>query len=318
MDRDLLESMLADGLSLAAIGRRVGRHESTVAAYVGMYGLHAVNVEKHAARGGLTREQLEPLVQAGMSIAQIAAELHRSKATVRHWLRQHEMKTRPSRMRRVAQSRAARTAGLSRTTMRCVVHGETEFAVTRGGYFRCLLCRSAAVTKRRRRVKEILVAEAGGKCILCGYDRCVAALEFHHRDRANKRFELSERGVTRSLARLTRRPVSARCFAATATLRSRPVSLARSLRLAYNAPSPRRIRGSSFRGSSTGRCARLLIERLWVRVPPPEFFAVWFRPGANSTAPGLRTPGPGPNTGATRPPARRVCARPRLRSRLPR
>ncbi len=42
--------------------------------------------------------------------------------------------------------------------------------------------------------------EAGGACVVCGYDRYVGALEFHHLVPAEKRFALSHRGVTRSLA----------------------------------------------------------------------------------------------------------------------
>ena len=34
---------------------------------------------------------------------------------------------------------------------------------------------------------------------MCGYDRCVGALEFHHLVPAEKRFSLSHRGVARSL-----------------------------------------------------------------------------------------------------------------------
>jgi 5-methylcytosine-specific restriction endonuclease McrA len=49
-------------------------------------------------------------------------------------------------------------------------------------------------------VKQILVAEAGGACALCGYCRSRAALEFHHIDPAAKRFAVAARGVTRSLA----------------------------------------------------------------------------------------------------------------------
>jgi hypothetical protein len=49
-------------------------------------------------------------------------------------------------------------------------------------------------------MKEILVAEAGGCCAICGYERCLAALEFHHVDRASKSFSVAARGVTRSLA----------------------------------------------------------------------------------------------------------------------
>jgi hypothetical protein len=49
-------------------------------------------------------------------------------------------------------------------------------------------------------VKQTLVDEAGGRCAVCGYDRCVAALHFHHVDPSEKRFALSVRGVARSLA----------------------------------------------------------------------------------------------------------------------
>jgi hypothetical protein len=45
-----------------------------------------------------------------------------------------------------------------------------------------------------------LVAAAGGRCRLCGYKRCLAALQFHHLDPPQKRFVISRQGVTRSFA----------------------------------------------------------------------------------------------------------------------
>jgi hypothetical protein len=84
----------------------------------------------------------------------------------------------------------------------CSVHGEAEF-VQRGdtGTWRCVPCRAEAVTDRRRRVKAILVEEAGGRCATCGYDRCMAALQFHHVDPKTKHFSLGRKGVARSLER---------------------------------------------------------------------------------------------------------------------
>lgn len=38
----------------------------------------------------------------------------------------------------------------------------------------------------------------GGKCIFCKYNRCSAALDFHHLDEDNKNFGLSQKGMTRS------------------------------------------------------------------------------------------------------------------------
>lgn len=49
-------------------------------------------------------------------------------------------------------------------------------------------------------MKEILVAEAGGRCVLCGYDRYFGALRFHHVDPAEKAFSLSDKGIARSIA----------------------------------------------------------------------------------------------------------------------
>jgi len=38
----------------------------------------------------------------------------------------------------------------------------------------------------------------GGKCIVCGYNKCTWALEFHHIDPKEKEFSISDKGYTRS------------------------------------------------------------------------------------------------------------------------
>lgn len=48
-----------------------------------------------------------------------------------------------------------------------------------------------AVIRFRQRRKQELVYIMGGKCSLCGYDKCIAALDFHHTDPNNKKFQLS-------------------------------------------------------------------------------------------------------------------------------
>lgn len=40
--------------------------------------------------------------------------------------------------------------------------------------------------KRRERLKNECVKKLGGKCIVCGYDKCNAALDFHHKDSKGK------------------------------------------------------------------------------------------------------------------------------------
>ena len=43
----------------------------------------------------------------------------------------------------------------------------------------------------RQKRKEDLVYVMGGKCVLCGYDKCMSALEFHHVDKSKKERQLS-------------------------------------------------------------------------------------------------------------------------------
>lgn len=55
-----------------------------------------------------------------------------------------------------------------------------------------------AVTKRRKKLKEMVVRYKGGKCMISGYDKHVGALELHHLEDSQKEFGLSTKGLTRS------------------------------------------------------------------------------------------------------------------------
>lgn len=59
-----------------------------------------------------------------------------------------------------------------------------------------------AVHARRKKVRMMAVEYEGGRCQKCGYDRCMEALEFHHRDPAQKDFSISSKGYTRSWKRV--------------------------------------------------------------------------------------------------------------------
>ena len=106
MDRNRLEGWLQSGLSLTEIGELVGRDPSTVGYWCKKYGLEPNGRSAHAARGALTREQLEPLLTAGLSTREIAERLDRSQSTVRHWLTRLGLIT--VRERRRASAEASR------------------------------------------------------------------------------------------------------------------------------------------------------------------------------------------------------------------
>lgn len=51
--------------------------------------------------------------------------------------------------------------------------------------------RNFQATQLRLFLKEQAVAYLGGSCKICGYDKCVSALDFHHRDPRQKDFVIS-------------------------------------------------------------------------------------------------------------------------------
>lgn len=58
---------------------------------------------------------------------------------------------------------------------------------------------SKATSDYRRRRKLNLLKICGNKCSICGYDKCVGALEFHHLNSQEKLYGISSGGVCRDL-----------------------------------------------------------------------------------------------------------------------
>lgn len=87
---------------------------------------------------------------------------------------------------------------------KCIICGK-EFETMPKGYARkyCFQCspsysknnnneRAKSITAIRHAIKQQLVRYKGGKCELCGYDKCLGALQFHHLDPNKKDFNPSK------------------------------------------------------------------------------------------------------------------------------
>jgi transposase len=198
MEKALLESYLAEGLTLREIGERTGKHLTTVGYWIKRHGLRAANANKFSPKfSAVSRERLEELVGQGASLRDLSEVLGLSVSTVRHWLDKYGLQTSGGGWRRQKTLRA-REAGLEHITRECNRHGTTTFVLEGRGYYRCSKCRREAVSRWRRRAKLKLIDAAGGSCVLCGYDKHPSALHFHHLDPGEKRCTLSRAGHTRN------------------------------------------------------------------------------------------------------------------------
>ena len=73
----------------------------------------------------------------------------------------------------------------------CKRCGDTEpdnFYKSNGAKTKCKKCHTMEVHHAKRKIKERAVEYLGSTCSVCGYDKSVWALEFHHKDPSIKDF----------------------------------------------------------------------------------------------------------------------------------
>ena len=58
---------------------------------------------------------------------------------------------------------------------------------------------SKATSDYRRRRKLNLVRICGNKCAICGYNKCISALDFHHLNHLEKLYNIASNGSCRDL-----------------------------------------------------------------------------------------------------------------------
>ncbi len=61
--------------------------------------------------------------------------------------------------------------------------------------FECVPDGMADGSHTRQIIKKWALEYKGTKCSRCGYDKCIEALEFHHRDMTQKEFSISDRNI---------------------------------------------------------------------------------------------------------------------------
>lgn len=66
-----------------------------------------------------------------------------------------------------------------------------EYLYDRGKWHCLNLCASCSANRHRVERKLKMIEYKGGKCSRCGYNKCIRALDFHHRNASEKTFTIS-------------------------------------------------------------------------------------------------------------------------------
>lgn len=139
---------------------------------------------------------LKKLTNQGLSIAQIAKETKFSRGNVRHWLGKFNLKTIHKSFKDNPGPRLSRS--IDGKDFKICPQCKEEKELISGFYITkekeihgwCKSCNNRITYEKQLARKVECVKYKGGKCIVCGYNKYVGALHFHHLDPSKKEFNI--------------------------------------------------------------------------------------------------------------------------------
>ena len=134
----------------------------------------------------MDKDYLKLLIESGLSIRKISAQTKISYTTIRYWFKKYDLKT---------KYLEPKVYGKYRLCPRCETKCKTEDFYNKNGIlYASIYCKQCATKQSMTRMKNFkikCVEYKGGKCVVCGYKKYIGALEFHHLDRTQKSFNIS-------------------------------------------------------------------------------------------------------------------------------
>lgn len=118
----------------------------------------------------MEKSTLETLIAQGLSSRDMAQKLTTSQTNIRYWLKKYGLDISIKK-------------GPEFFCDKCGENDPTRFYRVRG---RCKNCHNKGQIERFRECKRKAVEYKGGCCQVCGYNKCLAALDFHHQDPKQK------------------------------------------------------------------------------------------------------------------------------------
>ena len=139
----------------------------------------------------MKKEELELLINDGKSLNQISKETGKSLTTVRYWVKKLQIPFETKSFAEQGQKDYGEFRYCPRCKKECSVN---EFYNRRGkknSSVYCKKCTTEQVVERTQKLKQEMVDYKGGCCEICGYNRYIGALDFHHINPNEKDFTIA-------------------------------------------------------------------------------------------------------------------------------
>lgn len=145
----------------------------------------------------MNKHELEMMVSQGYSIGKISKLVNKSKGSVRHWLKIFGLKTKNKSFKEEPRTKSIILInGVEfKTCPKCkeIKNLNNDFYTSKNGDVHgwCKPCNNKITYQKQLDRKAECVNYKGGKCIVCGYNKYIGSLDFHHLDPTKKEFNIS-------------------------------------------------------------------------------------------------------------------------------
>ena len=140
----------------------------------------------------MKKEELEKMINEGKSLNKISSEFGKSLTTVRYWVKKLEI---PIHTKNFLEQ-GKKDYGKSRVCPKCKENCNIDQFYNRRGKENssvyCKKCTTIQVVERSQKLKKEMVNYKGGCCEICGYNKYIGALEFHHINPDKKDFTIAK------------------------------------------------------------------------------------------------------------------------------
>lgn len=123
----------------------------------------------------MDKNELIMYIEQGLSTWKLAELYNTSQPNIRYWLNKYNLKT----LNKLKDTKMCPNCNINKPRTDFYKSNNKNSAY-------CKSCYAIINNSRKQSVKQQAVDYLGGKCSNCGYDKCLAALEFHHLDPTQK------------------------------------------------------------------------------------------------------------------------------------
>lgn len=137
----------------------------------------------------MNKNELQKLIEENLSTHQIAKITNKSQTNIRHWLKKYDLKTKRS-IKTYESSDSKYCSNCNLIIPKINFHKDKNKLNNLSSY--CKKCNTILTIERQRKFKMLCLEYKGGKCCVCGYNKSIRALEFHHINSNEKDFNISK------------------------------------------------------------------------------------------------------------------------------